>query len=72
MKDAAFDELLSSGIHSSLMFFFVFVILTVLSQYVSRIMSETIERPLYFVRSELTSSVLPESEANIVNESVDA
>jgi dolichol-phosphate mannosyltransferase len=42
------------------MFFFLFLILAVLCEYVGRILEETQERPLYFVRSEETSSVLLE------------
>lgn len=52
------------------MFFFLFLILAVLCEYVGRILEETQERPLYFVSAERTSSVLLETsiEKNILNE----
>ena len=52
------------------MFFFLFLILAVLCEYVGRILEETQERPLYFVSAERTSSVLLENsiETNILNE----
>ncbi len=53
------------------MFFFLFLILAVLCEYVGRILEETQARPLYFVASEKNSSVLLENsiEKNILNES---
>jgi polyisoprenyl-phosphate glycosyltransferase len=45
------------------MFFFIFVILTVLCEYVGRILEETRERPLYFVVEEKNSAVLVSDEA---------
>jgi dolichol-phosphate mannosyltransferase len=52
------------------MFFFLFLILAVLCEYVGRILEETQDRPLYFVSAERTSSVLLENsiEKNILNE----
>ncbi|MDX6767768.1 MAG: glycosyltransferase [Candidatus Methylacidiphilales bacterium] len=52
------------------MFFFLFLILAVLCEYVGRILEETQERPLYYVAAEQTSSVLLETsiEKNILNE----
>ena len=52
------------------MFFFIFLILAVLCEYIGRILEETQERPLYFVSAERTSSVLLENsiETNILNE----
>ena len=40
------------------MFFFLFVILTVLGEYIGRILAETQNRPLYYVMEERNSSVL--------------
>lgn len=53
------------------MFFFLFVILTVLGEYIGRILAETQDRPLYYVMEENASSVLvtdPE-QRNVVVES---
>lgn len=46
------------SLQSAVMFFFVFLILIVLSEYVGHILIETGERPLYFVLEERTSSDL--------------
>jgi dolichol-phosphate mannosyltransferase len=56
------------------MFFFLFLILAVLCEYVGRILEETQDRPLYFVASEKTSSVLLENSIgkNILNETREA
>lgn len=48
---------LSTSIMNTTMFFFVFLILTVLSEYVLRILEETRDRPLYFIDFETTSNV---------------
>src|SRR5438105_2405397 len=40
------------------MFFFVFLILVILSEYIGRILEESKERPLYYVLEERNSSVL--------------
>jgi glycosyltransferase involved in cell wall biosynthesis len=50
------------------MFFFLFLILAVLCEYVGRILEETQERPLYYVMNEETSSVLLENsiESSVV------
>lgn len=53
------------------MFFFLFVILTVLGEYIGRILAESQDRPLYYVMEERNSSVLlldPERR-NVVSES---
>lgn len=54
------------------MFFFICLILTVLSEYVGTILGEVRSRPLYFIAQELTSSVLLEDtvRSSIVKESV--
>ncbi len=48
---------LTTSLTSTTMFFFLFVILTILSEYVARILDEAKDQPLYFVESELNSDV---------------
>jgi len=48
----------TTNFQSALMFFFIFVILTVLSEYVGRILNETRKRPLYYIFEEKNSSVM--------------
>ena len=54
------------------MFFLLFLILAVVTEYVGRILSETRDRPLYYIAEEANSSVLvPDQERrNVVTESV--
>ena len=63
----------SLSLQQSGMFFFVCLILTVLSEYVGTILGEVRSRPLYFVGQEANSSVLLEDTVNssIVKESVE-
>lgn len=58
---------------SSVMFFFLFLLLAVVSEYVGRILNETIERPMYYVLEERTSSVLlaDGDKKNVVGRSVE-
>ena len=60
------------SIQTSVMFFFTFLLLTVLCEYIGRILSETQNRPLYYVGDELNSSslVLDEERRNVTSESV--
>ncbi len=55
------------------MFFFVCLILAVLSEYVGTILGEVRSRPLYFISQEANSSVLLEDtvQSSIVNESME-
>ena len=46
------------SLQSAAMFFFVFVILTVMSEYIGHILFESEDRPLYYVLEERNSSVL--------------
>jgi glycosyltransferase involved in cell wall biosynthesis len=48
----------TTNFQSALMFFFIFVILTVLSEYVGRILNEARRRPLYYIFDEKNSSVM--------------
>ena len=59
------------SMQNAVMFFFVFLIMTVTSEYIGHILVETIDRPLYYVLEERTSSVLiaDEGRKNVVYES---
>jgi hypothetical protein len=60
------------SLQHSLMFFLLFTILAVLSEYVGRILDQTRGRPLYFVGEEKNSSALdlgPE-QRNVVDQSL--
>jgi dolichol-phosphate mannosyltransferase len=62
------------SIQTSGMFFFVFLILAVLCEYVGRILSETQNRPHYYVLEERNSNsmLLAEERKNVTTRSVDA
>lgn len=47
----------STSMQLSLMFFVLFIILTILSEYIGRILTETHQDPQYYVIDELTSNV---------------
>jgi glycosyltransferase involved in cell wall biosynthesis len=59
------------SMQSAGMFFFVFLILTVMSEYIGHILAETTNRPLYHVLEERTSAslVAEAGRRNIVDES---
>jgi dolichol-phosphate mannosyltransferase len=61
----------TTSVQHSVMFFFLFLILAVLCEYVGRLLDETRERPLYFVAEERTSSVMVRDadRRNVVGES---
>jgi dolichol-phosphate mannosyltransferase len=48
----------TSSLQNAGMFFFILLILTVISEYIGRILEETKDRPLYYVIDEKTSSVM--------------
>jgi len=48
----------TTNLENALMFFFVFVILSVLSEYIGRILEESRHRPLYYILEEMNSSVM--------------
>lgn len=56
----------------AVMFFLLFLILAVLAEYLGRVLSESRDRPLYFIHEDLTSSTLvPAAERrNVVRESL--
>lgn len=73
-----FKERLAEGwvtrsMQDSLMFFFLFVILAILCEYVGRLLAETSGRPLYYVLEERNSQGLPEDaeRRNVVTEAWD-
>lgn len=59
------------SIQSSTMFFFLFIVLAVLCEYVGRILGESQSRPLYYIQSEHQSSamLLSEERKNVVTRS---
>jgi len=61
----------TSSLQSATMFFFMFLILAVLCEYVGRILEEIQNRPLYFISQEKASPLTLEDSMtkNIVNES---
>lgn len=71
-KPAVAEGWTTLSLQFSGMFFFVCLILTVLSEYVGTILGEVRSRPLYFVSQEANSSVLLEDtvHSSIVQESV--
>ena len=61
------------SLHTSVMFLFVFLILTTLCEYVGRLIGEVKDRPPYYILEERNSSVLIADEArkNVVTQSVE-
>lgn len=62
----------TTSLQQAVMFLFLFAILSVLCEYVGRLLEETRDRPLYFIAQERTSSVMirDEDRRNVVVESV--
>jgi len=70
VKDEIAEGWVTQSAQSTGMFFFVFVILAVLCEYVGRLLDEVKTRPLYWVLEEQQGSgVLGENERNVVSES---
>ena len=69
-KDSVAEGWTTLSMQNALMFFFVFMIMTVTSEYIGHILVETIDRPLYYVLEERTSSVLISNEErkNVISE----
>ncbi|MBD3366835.1 MAG: glycosyltransferase [Candidatus Eisenbacteria bacterium] len=61
----------TQSLHRSVMFFFLFLILSVLCEYVGRLLAEVRDRPLYHVIEERNSSVMlaDEDRKNVVTDS---
>ena len=58
---------ISTSLMTGTMFLLLFLVLTILSEYVARLTEEVQERPLYFVEFESSSAVTPAAaELNIV------
>ena len=70
-KQRVAEGWVTTSVQHAVMFFFVFLILAVLCEYVGRLLDETRERPLYFVAEERTSSVMirDADRRNVVSES---
>ena len=62
---------LLNTIAAVILFAALFILLTVLGEYLARLLVETRDRPLYFLQTELTSNVLVPNEdrRNVVLES---
>jgi dolichol-phosphate mannosyltransferase len=58
VKQRIAEGWLTTNVMSTLMFFFLFLILAVLVEYVSRILEETKDRPLYFIDYEIDSPIM--------------
>jgi dolichol-phosphate mannosyltransferase len=69
-KDDVEEGWTTLSLQNAGMFLCLFVILTVLSEYVGRLLAETRDRPLYFVAEERSSSVMisDEERRNVVYE----
>lgn len=61
------------SMHSSVMFLFMFLILSTLCKYIGRLLGEVADRPLYYVFEERNSTVLfaDEDRKNVVTETTD-
>lgn len=73
LKDEVAEGWATLSLQSAVAFFCIFVILTALSEYLGRLLSEVKEGPLYYVLEEQTSSVLiaDEDRRNVVVQSVE-
>lgn len=65
IKDRVAEGWISSSVMNASMFFLVFLFLTVISEYISRILIESKDQPLYFVSDEFNSKVLQPSKEKI-------
>lgn len=65
IKDKVAEGWISSSVMNAVMFFLVFLFLTVISEYISRILIESKDQPLYFVADEYNSKVLQPTKEKI-------
>lgn len=72
-KDNVAEGWTTLSLQQATMFFFIFLILVILSEYIGQILDESQQRPMYYVLEEKTSSVmmLDELRRNVVRDSVD-
>lgn len=70
-KEKVAEGWVTLSLQQATMFLFGFVILTVLAEYVGRLLTESLDRPLYFVAAERKSNVMiPDAQRrNVVQES---
>jgi polyisoprenyl-phosphate glycosyltransferase len=66
VKQHVAEGWITTSLTQTIMFLMVFLILSILSEYVARILDETKEQPLYFVEFETTSAV-SSPDANRLN-----
>lgn len=59
VKERITEGWITTSVMNATMFFLLFSILTVVSEYIARILEETKDQPLYFIAEEYTSSSLP-------------
>lgn len=73
-KDRVAEGWTTLSLQNAAMFFFVFLILTVLSEYVGHILTQSENRPLYYALEERNSVVrlADEDRKNVVTQSADA
>lgn len=74
VKESSPEGWSTMSLINSVMFFFVLLILAVVSEYIGRLLGESKRRPLYYVRDEANSSVLVSGEErkNVVTDSVES
>lgn len=64
-KEEVTEGWISSSIMSATMFFVLFLLLTVISEYIARILIETKNQPLYFIADEYNSTYLTPNKERI-------
>lgn len=69
VKQKIAEGWITTNLMISTMFFLLFLILTILSEYIARILDESRDRPLYFIEYE-TNSLVSTFKADIVSDTV--
>lgn len=67
-KQQVAEGWVTQSMQNAVMFFLLFLMLTVLSEYIGRLLGETGKRPLYYVQGEQNSSVVVMDKKNVVTE----